>query len=75
MTKKKNIKQKIIKREFVHNIDASEIRGLSKNKADGIMAIMAAVLVILTSMLDYKSAVIIAAILMILYAAYKLIRK
>ncbi len=75
MAKKRNIKQKIVKKEFVHNIGKSEIKGLSKNKADGIMAIMAAVLVILTSMLDYKTAVIIAAIMMILYAAYKLIRK
>ncbi len=52
-----------------------DIPGLSRNKGDGIMAIMAAVLVILTSILNKEIAVILAVILMVLFAAYKLIFK
>ncbi len=75
MAKKQNVKKRAVKKKIVQSIEKGQRAGLSRNKADGIMAIMAAVLVILTSLLDYKSAVIIAAILMIFYAAYKLIRK
>lgn len=75
MAKKKNVKNKVIKREVVNKIERSRVAGLSGGKGDGIMALMAAVLVILTSILDPKVSAILAVILMILFAGYKLLKK
>jgi len=74
MAKKKSVKN--VKRgKQVNKALRSERTGLSRGKADGIMALMAAVLVILTSILDAKVSAILAIILLIIFAGYKLLRK
>ena len=72
---KKKVRRVVKKPEKIKKIEMSrDIPRISKNKADGIMAIMAAVLVILISILNKEVALIIAAVLMVLFAAYKLLK-
>ena len=79
MTKKKSVKRTVVKRETPHAVPLNHFpvqrTGLSRNKSDGIMAIMAAVLVILTAILDTKISAILAVILMVLFGIYKLFKR
>ena len=76
MAKKKAVKKRVVKREApVHIVHAHHLQRsrLSVDKSDGIIAIMAAVLVTLIAILDPNYSVIAAVLMMIVYAAYKLI--
>lgn len=65
-----------IKREVQRKVEMKrDMPKLSKDKAEGIMAIMAVVLIVLSAILDQKVSLTIAVVLMIMYAAYKLIFK
>lgn len=55
-------------------IKRKKIEQIPNDKADGMMALMSAVLVILISILNTKVSSITAVILMILFAAYKLLK-
>jgi hypothetical protein len=77
---KKKVKRKSVenKREVVPIHTRKEItpkRRLSIDKSDGIIAIMAAILVTLIAVLNFKYSVIAAVFMMIIYAAYKLFKK
>lgn len=50
-------------------------KGMDKDKAEGIMAIMSAVLVLLSAMLNPMVSVIISLILLVLFASYKLFKR
>ena len=76
-TKKKVVKR-VVKRQApvqmvrVHPVERSR---LNTDKSDGIIAIMAAVLITLISILNKDYAIIAAILMMIAFAAYKLIFK
>jgi len=73
---KRKTKKRVVKKEVraVHTPVNSGTR-LNKDKSDGIMAIMAAVLVILTAILDPQISATLAIILMILFGGYKLLKR
>jgi hypothetical protein len=80
MAKKKRTNKRGLKRgnsepvHVVHNHQAVRSR-LNIDKSDGIIAIMAAVLVTLIAILDKTYSLIAAVLMMIVFAAYKLIVK
>lgn len=78
MAKKKTIKKRVVKREapvhIVHTHPVQRSR-LNVDKSDGIIAIMAAVLVTLIAILDKGYSVVAAILMMIVFAVYKLIIK
>jgi hypothetical protein len=80
MAKKKSVKRNVVRKEISHIPHAAvpthvHRSGLSMNKSDGIMAIMAAVLVVLTAILDLKISAILAVVLMVLFGIYKLFKR
>jgi len=70
--------KRVVKREapvqVVHTQSVERSR-LNIDKSDGLIAIMAAVLVTLIAILDKTYSVIAAVLMMIVFAAYKLIMK
>jgi len=68
---------KTVKKEIVHHKAqiAGDKKRLPRDKAEGIMAVMSAVLVILSAMLNPMISVIISIVLMVLFAAYKLLKR
>ena len=80
MAKKKSVKRNVIRKEIPHvqhvAVPAHVHRGsLSVNKSDGIMAIMAAVLVVLIGILNFEVSAIVATVLMVLFGIYKLFKR
>jgi hypothetical protein len=72
---KRAIKKRVVKKEVpVHAIHMhpAPAKGLNVNKGDGIMAIMAAVLVTLIAVLNPIYAVVAADLMIIIFAIYKL---
>lgn len=75
MATKKKVKKRIVKKEVVQHAVPVRRTGLTIDKSDGIMAIMAAILVILTAILDPKVSAILAIVLMILFGGWKLLKR
>ena len=78
MAKRKSVKKRVVKKENPVQVVLTHPpmkSGLNKDKSDGIMAIMAGVLVLLTAILDTKISAILAVVLMVLFAGYKLIKR
>lgn len=75
---KKRVNKRVVKREapvhIVHTHSVQRSR-LNVDKSDGIIAIMAAVLVTLIATLNPTYSVIAAVLMMIVFAVYKLIIK
>jgi hypothetical protein len=72
---KRKIKKRVVKKEAPeHAVHSHPVQrtGLNVNKSDGIMAIMAAVLVTLIAVLNSTYAVIAAVLMIIIFAIYKL---
>lgn len=74
---KRKIKKRVVKREVpVHVVHPPiQRRGLNVNKSDGIMAIMAAILVTLVAVLNPIYSVVAAILMMIVFAVYKLFKR
>lgn len=72
---KRKTKKRVVKREVPVHTVAVRRSSLNMDKSDGIIAIMAAVLVTLIAILDKGYAVIAAVLMMIIFAVYKLIIK
>jgi hypothetical protein len=78
MAKKRVAKKVIAKRveqpHIEHYVHVKR-NGLSMDKSEGLMALMAAVLVVLTYILDAKVSAILAVVLMVVFAGYKLLKR
>jgi len=76
MAKKKSVKKRAVKQAIpvhaIHNLPVKKSR-LNIDKSDGIIAIMAAVLVTLIAILDKNYSVIAAVLMMVVFAGYKLL--